>query len=37
MPVVGVSTLEEALEALASVGGDTTELALEFPGEGFTQ
>ena len=37
MPVVGVSTLEEALEALASVGGDTTELALELPGEGFSQ
>lgn len=37
MPVVGVSTLEEALEALASVGGDITELALELPGEGFSQ
>ena len=33
MPIVGVSTLEEALEALASLGGQTTELALEFPNE----
>ena len=32
MPVVGVGTLEEALTALADLGGATTELALEVPG-----
>lgn len=28
MPIIGVSTLEEALDALAALGGDTTDLAL---------
>lgn len=31
LPIVGVSTLEEALAALATLGGDVDELALELP------
>ncbi len=31
MPIVGVTTLEEALAALADLGGETTELAFEVP------
>ncbi len=37
MPIVGVATLEEALEALAALGGQTSELALEIPGEPVAQ
>ena len=31
MPVIGVATLEEAIEALADLGGDTADLHLDLP------
>ncbi len=37
MPIVGVATLDEALDALAELGGETTELALELPDEAVSR